>query len=254
MLQKLTGKTIKAFLAANAPALIAGAVAVLLALLATFQGCAAREVRKQLQVTEAKLEKVDDELTEKSRTVLQQSEQLQLAASQSRQLKEKLSQALKRIQEPALDGAGQPIRNSDGTVAYRTTEESSSDATRDELDVFQLRLQREAQARQEAELLAEQRRQAYVESRAELKQLEQSRPPYRHWTAAMGPTIGAGDGGAWWGTLGYTANIAGLGIGPLISYPLAPIDVFMDGRGLGGGPASKPLNERPFIAQIRVDF
>lgn len=248
-LKSFTWTAIKDLAAANMPAVIAGAVAILLGLLAGWQGCVAKNTKDRLQAREESLVRSDDRVTAAERRALELQEKLSIQEERTRSLSEQLDKARKRIKEPVLGADGKLLLTPAGQPVYRLTDETSERTDRMEMSVYQIKLDQTVQRAEQAELLAEERRAAFVQASKELKELKESQSKIKPWLAGLGPTVNGPDGGVWWASLGYKAALGTVDVGALASYPV----VKQDGNS-SAGSAIPDIRDRPLLIQALVNF
>lgn len=255
-MKAMTWKAIKALLVANWPTVAAAGAALLLVVLASFQGCALRETKVELQAEQKETKRLAEEIKTSGKTVTSLRDQLRLAEDRTHKLTEQIDRERKRSKEPLLNAAGELLLLPNGQPAYRYTDESGERTRREELDVYQLRLQREAERAEQAEYQAEVRRQAFVESQAKLRQLEQTQRRGRPWSVGLGPMLGGQDAGTWWATFGWKTTGSGwVDVGARVAYPVAPAGGLLGGQNPDAqGPATLPLTERPLLPTVDVHF
>lgn len=141
-----------------------------------------------------------------------------------------------------------PVLLANGKVAYQTDEESNStsDSTSEDRSIMELRLQRESKLREDAELRVEEQRQLLQDEMQTVKMLESSGPAFKHWLVSGSMISGGPASGTWVGGLGWQMNLGAWGLGVMGQVPVA--------GGPAGGPASLPLNERPWTGGLTASF
>lgn len=213
------------------------ALAALAALLA-FAVWQNTQARKELTVERAESTSLSAALTE-TRTELSMRETLETQALRRvSTLETKLAIAEKRIKtiEPMLLG---------GKIVYRTTETSdtTTEASSQEKAIMELRLQRVVEERDLARTEADSKTLQLSETRERIRTLETTTASAQHWQATLGIIAGGPASGTWVGGLGAKLGLRGLNPGILVQYPVA-----------GGAAGNAPLNERPIMGSISLDF
>lgn len=215
---------------------------IILALLLAGALFSHRETKSELITLKADLA-ISEQLEIKNETTVRdQSTRLETARVQLSQLSERLSRAERTTR------TSEPVMLANGTVAYRLLEETQMnlESASEEKGFLELRYAREVEAHEQTALTAEAWRRTIAEQREEIRKLETSRPATKHWLASLQTDMNGAAAGTWWGGVGAMMNLGGLNGGLLVQVPVA--------GGPTGGPADKPMGERPVLGGFVANF
>lgn len=115
-----------------------------------------------------------------------------------------------------------PVLLANGAVAYETTVESqmAEDSSSQEKAITETKLSEAHKATEEALLQVDDERQALTAARSVVKDLESSRPAFKHWLLTMGAQGLGSDSVTGMGGAGGAFDLGAVAIGALVQFPV----------------------------------